>query len=170
MKIDQAQVMNERFLAAYEAHADSIYRFGVLKLPDKDAALDMVQDVFMRYWDVLRKNASIGNERAFLFTIARNLIVDRYRAKRTLSLDRMHEDDGFELPDLKLPDPARTAEGERAFRLISKLSPMYQEVLVLRYVEGLEPQDIAKICGESANTVTVRLHRGIKKLRELMHD
>ncbi|HUY62787.1 MAG TPA: RNA polymerase sigma factor [Candidatus Paceibacterota bacterium] len=170
MKKDHGQGMDERFLSAYESHADSVYRFGLLKLSDKDAALDLVQDVFMRYWDVLRKDARATHERAFLFTIARNLVIDRYRAKRTVSLDRLREEDGFEPPETGLPDPERAAEGKRAFGLIGRLPDAYREALILRYVEGFEPRDIAALLGESADAVTVRLHRGIKKLRELMHE
>jgi len=42
-------------------------------------------------------------------------------------------------------------------------------VLLLKYVEGLEPKDIASILGESANTVSVRLHRAITKLQTRLH-
>jgi RNA polymerase sigma factor (sigma-70 family) len=51
---------------------------------------------------------------------------------------------------------------------MNELDPMYREVLLLRYTEDLPPRDIARITGLTENVVSVRIHRGIKALREHM--
>jgi len=51
---------------------------------------------------------------------------------------------------------------------LQKLPDAYREALSLRYIEGLSPQEIGKIVGESENAVSVRIHRGLKKLKELL--
>lgn len=170
MERDQHKAMNERFLATYDLYADGLYRFGLFRLSDKEAALDLVQDTFMRFWDLLTKETAIENERALLYTMARRLVIDRYRARRTVSLDNMVEETGFEPADEISASPERLAEQREVTALITKLPYAYQEAVLLRYVEGLEPRDIAQVLGESPNAVTVRLHRGVDKLKELMHE
>ena len=161
--------MDEHFSNMYDLHGDGIYRFCLMKLSDPEAARDTVQECFMRFWDTLRKGTSVGNDRALLFTIARRLVIDRYRVKgRTTSLDALSESFGFDPPDLAL-GAENEAEGARALTLIARLPEPYRDVLELRFVEGLEPREIAEIIGENANAVTVRIHRGIAKLREILH-
>ena len=155
------------FNEAYELYADGLYRYGTVKLSDAEAARDVVQDTFMRYWDMLRRGTVIREERAVLFTIARRLIIDRYRARKKTSLDALRED-GFEPPDPKAQSPERFAEGNHALLALSKLPDEYQDVLTLRFVEGLAPREIAIVLGESSNAVTVRIHRGLAKLRILL--
>ena len=162
--------MNERFLAAYDTHADGLFRFVSFKLSDREMALDLVQETFTRLWDTMRSGTVVENEKAFLFTIARRLVIDRYRARRASSLDALQEEYGFDPIDEIESPPERLAEQKEAVALIRKLPETYQEVLLLRYVEGLEPRDIARVVGDSANAVTVRLHRGLEKLRTLMHE
>ena len=49
------------------------------------------------------------------------------------------------------------------------MDTMDRDVLVLRYVEGLDPKDIADILEETANVISVRLHRATKRLQQLLH-
>jgi RNA polymerase sigma-70 factor (ECF subfamily) len=62
-----------------------------------------------------------------------------------------------------------SAEAARAIRLAARLAPDQREALILRYVDGMPPRDIAPIVGESENAVSVRIHRGLQKLREMMN-
>ena len=52
--------------------------------------------------------------------------------------------------------------------MLHKVQKDYREVLIMRYIDGLTPADIAAILGESPNAISVRLHRGIKQLHALM--
>ena len=54
-------------------------------------------------------------------------------------------------------------------RVISSLDETTRDALLLRYVEGMSPSDIAEITGETANAISVRLNRGIKKVQEHLH-
>ena len=51
---------------------------------------------------------------------------------------------------------------------LQELPDAYREVLSLRYVDGLSPSEIGGIVGESENAVSVRIHRGLKKLKEML--
>jgi DNA-directed RNA polymerase specialized sigma24 family protein len=59
-------------------------------------------------------------------------------------------------------------DSEQFLKILQELDEPTRLCLTLRYVEDLEPREIAEITGESANTVSVRIHRGIKKLKILM--
>jgi RNA polymerase sigma factor (sigma-70 family) len=58
---------------------------------------------------------------------------------------------------------------DEALRAVGALDDPSREALLMRYVEGLSPKEIAELTGESANAVSVRLNRAIKKVRTLLH-
>ena len=88
--MDQEQA-KAYFLSIYEKHADEIFRFCFMKVSNKEKAEDLTQDAFMRYWHSLRTGEPIRNDRAFLYTLARNLVIDWYRKKKESSLDVIQE-------------------------------------------------------------------------------
>jgi len=59
-------------------------------------------------------------------------------------------------------------DGKQAFALVATLPDVYREVLVLRFVDGLGPKEISALVEESENVVSVRIHRGLKILRDLI--
>ena len=85
-----AQQLEQQFLDAYDAYADAIFRFVILRLRDRDAAKDLLQDVFVRTWDYLRAGKEVREMRPFLYQVARNLIIDNLRKSHgTVSLDQL---------------------------------------------------------------------------------
>ena len=72
--------------------------------------------------------------------------------------------------ELEAPDPYEEFEQEYDLRrLFSKCPPGVREVLELRYIEGLDPEQIAERLGITRNAVDQRLHRGTKMLREYLN-
>ena len=165
--MDQEE-MKEQFLAAYDQYADSIFRFCQLKVSVRATAEDISQEVFTRYWQQLRLGKDIQNERALLYSIARNLIIDWYRKRKEQSLDVLSEA-GFEFASDDHHPTLVQSEVREVIQVISSLDETTREALTLRFVEGLSPKDIAEITGETANTISVRLNRGIKKVQEHLH-
>ena len=165
--MDQESIKTQ-FLSAYDAYSDALYRFCVLKVSSKEVAQDLTQEAFMRYWQSLRKGDSLQNERAFLYAVARNLVIDWYRKKKEASLDVL-TDAGIEFKGAGPESITDSAEAREVLEVIEELDDADREVLLLRYVEGLSPSDIADVLGESANTISVRVHRAVKKVQERMH-
>jgi RNA polymerase sigma-70 factor (ECF subfamily) len=160
--------MKEQFLAVYDQYGDAIFRFCQLKVSIRATAEDISQEVFMRYWQQLRLGKEIGNERALLYSIARNLIIDWYRKHKEQSLDVLTEA-GFEFAGADHIATVTASEVREVIGVISALDEPTREALTLRFVEGLSPKDIAEITGESANAISVRLNRGIKKVQDHLH-
>lgn len=157
----------KQLIQAYDAYADAIFRHCYIRVSNREKAKDITQDTFMRTWEYIVKGNDIKNIHAFLFRVANNLIIDTYRKKKDLSLDELREQ-GF---DPGVDDSKKTADAIDARSVIitiDKLDEKYKEVVLLRFVDEFSPKEIAKIVGESENTVSVRIHRGIAELRKII--
>lgn len=164
---------DEAFVAAFRLHADGLFRYAFLRLRSRDRATDLVQDTFMKVWDYLRAGGTVREYKAFLYRTLRNLLIDEYRKKRAESLDAMTDERRAHL-DAELAESAYvsleesldTEDAKQKVRgALVSLAPDYQEVLTLRYIEGFSPKEIARMIGVTENVVSVRITRGVQKLR-----
>ncbi len=166
----RANTLQDRFAALYSKEADAVFRFCFLRTSDREVALDLAQETFMRFWSALQRGEVIY-ERALLFTIARNQIIDWYRKKKTTSLDALAEEDLQEAdppePNTNRADLETGAEARFLLEKIRLLNPSYRQVIYLRFVEGLGPKEIAQIIGDSVGSISVRINRGLKQLKQL---
>ncbi|MDO8561426.1 MAG: RNA polymerase sigma factor [bacterium] len=170
----EPEILENQFIELYNGESSSIYRFCLLRTSDKEVAVDIMQDTFMRAWDSVSKVGhgweEIRNKRAFLFAIARNCIIDWYRKKKSLSLESLAEESGMEIETFMDTVPREKLEMEHEAKFlmekIAGIDSIYQQAVYFRFVEGLGPKEIAEILGESENVVSVRINRGIKQLRK----
>lgn len=157
----------EQFLRAYDEYADVIFRHCYFRISSRERAKDLMQETFIRAWEYVAKKGEVRNMRAFLYRIANNLVVDEYRKKKTLSLDELKEK-GFD-PSIEEEGKIHSLiEAKDALYMLDKIEGPYREVLIMRYIDDLSPKEIAAVLGESENAVSVRIHRGLKKIRTLM--
>lgn len=159
------------FQALYDAEADAIFRFILIRVSDREQALDLVQETFARLWQSLIAGKEMTNARSFLFTIAHNLIIDWYRKKKSVSLDALSDPEtgeSYEPPQEGASSKIElSAEGRFLIEAISKLPPSYREPIHLRFVEDMSPPEIGKALGISANAASVRITRGLEELRKI---
>jgi len=153
------------FLETYDSYSTDIYRFCLLKVSRKEVAEDITQEVFMRFWQALREGTEMRNARALLYTMARNLVIDWYRKKKESSLDSLKEQ-GVDFANEDFKRISEYAEHQEVLRVINTLDESSREALLLRFVDGLSPQDIAAITNETPNAISVRINRAIKKVQE----
>lgn len=162
----------ESFISLYQKEADSVYRFCLMRVSDTETAIDLSQEAFLKFWDYLSNGEKIRNEKAFLFRIARNLVIDHYRKKKSISLEGLTANvDGdenlpFQIEDTTV-DILFETEAKVLLEKLKEIQPMYQEVIYLRFVEGLKPKEIAETLGQSANAVSVRLTRALEELKNV---
>ncbi len=157
------------FLAAYDEHADALFRHCLIRIRDREIAKDLVQETFSRAWTYLAQGKTIDYMRAFLYRVANNLIVDTVRRKRSSSLDALIEDDGFEPKDETAKDPAEVPQTREAVALLKSLDDIYRVAITMRFIDEMTPKEIARELGVSENVVSVRIHRGIDRLSKLMN-
>lgn len=155
---------------AYEAHADAIFRHCYFRLFNRERALDAMQQTFTKTWEYLVKGGEIENIRAFLYTTATHVIIDEVRKKREMvSLDGL-EEKGWEPSVDEQSHVEDHIDGGKIRACLQQLEPSYRDALVMRYVDDLAPKEISKILGETQNVISVRINRGMKKLRNLLPE
>ena len=163
-----------KFMRAYDAYADALFRHCYFRLYDRDEAKDAVQETFLKAWKYVMQN-DVKNIRALLYKIAGNIIIDKFRKKKALSLDELHEN-GFEPKDDNNEKIMLNAEAKNFIKMINGLDGHEREVLIMRFVDGFGPEEIADIItkkgGEkiSANLISVRINRAIGKLQNFIRQ
>lgn len=158
---------HQQFLELYDAHADAIFRHCYFKVSDRELALDMAQQTFMQLWVYMKGDKPIEKPKSLLYRIAGNLAIDWYRKKKSESLENLM-DSGYEPSDGKNGTIEMNAEIENILGKASGLSKDDQNLIIWRFVEDLSPKEIAEILDERENTVSVRIHRAIEQLKDLM--
>jgi len=157
-----------RWEELYRSSRDDLYAYVATLLRDPAAAEDVTALSFERAYRRRRSfNARRGNERAWLFGIARNAALDELRRRRR------HAALGVEPEDLEAPDPAD--EADVALRrttvraALAELSPRERELIALKFHAGLSNAEVAEVIGVSASNAGTLLHRTMEKLREACH-
>jgi RNA polymerase sigma-70 factor (ECF subfamily) len=134
-------------------------------LRDAEAAEDLLQEVWLDVFRGAARLADTGAFRAWIYRISRN------RAFRVLRKRRVEYQP---IEDLELPDPSAEVspfEAENAACVhagLDVLAPAHREVLVLRYIEEMSYEEIARVTGCQVGTVRSRLHYGRHALREVL--
>ena len=160
-------------IAQYEHR---LYRYLVYLTGNAETARDLFQEVWLRVLARGHQYDGVTRFEAWLFSIARHLVIDLQRRKQMASLDDMLEpDDGGRRWEPSAPDAAsplaQFAGRERSERLstaVAELLPVYREVLLLRFQEELSLEEIAGVIRAPLSTVKSRLYRGLSAARELL--
>lgn len=168
------QTHEERFLKAFDEYADVLFRHAVYRLSDRERAIEIAQDTFTKAWGYVRAGHEVEAYKPFLYKVINNLIIDEYRKRKELSLDALLAEEGVdegsfaELHGGSIEELAFSLDADKAHALISTLPHQYREVITLRYVDGLGPKEISELIEESENVVSVRIHRALKLLKEMI--
>lgn len=169
---DKVNDHETRFLEAFDEYNDALFRHAFIRVSNREKAIDLVHDAFTKVWSYIRDGYEIDSFRPFLYKVLNNLIIDEYRKRKESSLDAMLELDGVdegsfdELTESTVEVLAATIDGKKAFELLEELPDQYREVIVLRFVDQLGPKEISELIEESENIISVRIHRGLKLLRQ----
>ncbi len=155
-----------------ETYQHRLMRYLMFLTSKREVAEDLFQEVWIR---VLRRGAQYNGKARFdtwIFTIARNLVIDLSRKRTMASLDEMREggedERPFEIAE-ESPSPLDQYEfKENAAELaqvLQGLEPSYREVLTLRFHEEMSLDQIATLTRAPLSTVKSRLYRGLAALK-----
>lgn len=162
--------MDPKSLAAvYDRYSPAIYAYAMRLLGDDSLAEDCVSETFSRLIKALQHGQGpVEYLKAYLYRIAHNWITDYYRRQPPPAeeLDEFVEDEN--------PGPAHQAENrmtaEKTRRALRLLSPEQREVVMMRYYEGLELEEIAAAMGKTLGATKALQHRGLTVLRKLFSE
>ena len=167
----------DALVARYQRQATAV-AFRLLN--DRDDAMEVVQDAFLKAFDKLGTLLRPGRFGPWLLRITNNLSLNRRRRRalrRAASLEAMGETDdgrGYELPDLHAVDGESAASAEDVRRLIARgldeLPTMQRQALVLFSVQKMPQKKVAEILGCSVEAVKWHVFTARKKLKERLKD
>jgi RNA polymerase sigma-70 factor, ECF subfamily len=152
-----------------------LLRYLLYLTSNREQAEDLFQEVWMR---VLVRGAQFNGKARFdtwLFTVARNLVIDLRRKRTMSSLDEMFETSGDDDRPIGLeiaaegPSPfdqcSSWEDRDRLAVALLQMEPLYREVLVLRFHEDLSLEEIANVTRAPLSTVKSRLYRGLASMK-----
>lgn len=157
----------EQFMKAYDELSDAIFRHCYFRIGDHERAKDLMQDTFTKSWQYIIAGTEVKNLKAFLYRVANNLIIDEYRKKKELSLDGLMAE-GFDQGFDNRGKFENELDAKSVMKVVNMLDEKYREVVLMRYIDDLSPKEIAGIIGDSENNVSVKVHRGLKQLKEIL--
>jgi len=163
----------EAFTKAYDDNVSDIYRFVYYKIGSDEEAKDITSAIFLKTWNHIQNNTleSAKTLRALLYKVSRSTIIDYYRAQgktRVVSLedDKNPVDIAIEADEDARIDIKRDIEIVRA--KLPLLKEEYKEIIVMRFINELELDEIADITGKTRGNIRVLTHRALKALKDLL--
>ncbi|HYM49150.1 MAG TPA: sigma-70 family RNA polymerase sigma factor [Candidatus Limnocylindrales bacterium] len=170
--IRRARALDPGALAEiYERHLDGIYRYIYARIGHQADAEDLTEQVFLKMVDAIPGYRSRGVPfSSWLYRIAHNLVVDRYRrsGRTTLQLTEAVEDRG------PYADPEGRFEfGQDRSRLldaIRQLTPDQQQVIAMRFIDNLDVQDVAHLLRRRPGAIHALQYRALNSLQRILRS
>lgn len=155
--------MTEEFTEVYLKYSDKIFRFLYWHCQDIQKAEDLTSEVFFR---AFKKWQEFKDEypQAWLYRIARNLLIDSYRSKRSLS--SLEEALEISIDEDLIENLEKNEEVQKLKLALGKLPENLRQVIILRFFEDLSSAEVGSILGIAEGNVRVLQYRGLQKLKE----
>lgn len=165
------------FARLYDRNYRAIQRFFFSLSRDVTVSYDLCQETFVRIWRARHRYAATGTFKAYLYTFARHIWLEqcrRVRKERMLGLASHIEDyfDSLAAPSSGEPDGLAVRAESRASieAALDELPEEQRLAFTLRYMQGLSPEEIARVMDCPVNTVRSRKLAALRKLRELLQS
>lgn len=161
----------EVFGEFYDLYVKKIYRFIYFKVSSHEEAEDLTAETFLKIWQYIFTNKRIDNLNAFTYQVARNLVIDFYRARSQQRLIKDPEDILEKLvdPEMRVDQKIElTSDFVELEKYLRQLKDEYREIIILKYIDELTVPEIAKILNKSRGNVRVLIHRALNALKSLI--
>src|SRR5881296_1073221 len=158
-----------------EQYQYRLFRYLIYVTGNKERAEDFFQDTWIRVLERGHQYDGKSKFEAWLFAIARHLVIDWQRSKKVQSLDTLtdpQQEHPLQLANEKDPSPLHRVLNqeteENVQSSLQKIPAIYREVLVLRFQEELQIEEMAGVLSIPLSTVKSRLYRGLEALRGVL--
>lgn len=154
----------EQFVVLYDLYIDKIYRFLFFRVHHKELAEDLTSQTFLQAYDKIHQyNADKGAFGAWLYRVARNLMIDEMRRKKPTD----NIDNHYDLQDKTNieADTDRELTSEAVQKFLGTLPEDARELITLRLWDELSYAEIAVLTGKSEGALKMQFSRLIKELR-----
>ncbi|CUT01678.1 RNA polymerase sigma factor [Candidatus Chrysopegis kryptomonas] len=152
------------FEEIYEKYKNQLYRFCFRMISDKETALDIVQDVFLKLYENINSIEPNSSLSALLFKMARNKCLNFIRDKKEkIDTEQIEINSNFEIEkEFEIKETK-----ERLMKVLDLIGDEYREILILREWNGLSYADIAEVLNTTIPAVKSKLFKARKKLTEI---
>ena len=162
--MSETSAKKQWFQTALREHQGPLIRFTKRITWNEEEAMDVVQESFLKLWNQPYPEA-ISWIPPWLFRVCRNHALDLKRKNK----NREFWDDETNLPTTLL-GPEESLQNRQELKALATLKMQSQEVLFLKFAEGLSYQEIAEVTGLSASHVGVLIHQAMKTLRTMKKE
>lgn len=151
----------------YRDYFPKISRFVSFRVSHKETAEDLVAEIFVKAWESLQGSSEVSSFPKWLFTIARNRVIDHYRTKRPVA-DLFELENFLEYEDNIVNTIDSNIASRQFLEVLGELPPDQQQVIRLKFLEDLQNEEIAAIIEKTPGTIRVIQHRAIVALKKLL--
>ncbi len=148
----------------YGVYLDRIYRYVFYQVKDKMTAEDVTEEVFLKAWKAIK--SCRGKERTFsswLYRIAHNNVIDIFRSQQKKWTVDMETVADLNQPSVEIETEL---DHQEILNSLTDLPPNQRQVIILKFIEGLDNFEIERIIGKSQGAIRVLQTRALAKLRE----
>lgn len=173
--VKRAQKEPEAFSELYELNYSKIFGYVLKRVANLEVAQDITSEIFFKSFKNIKKfkwkNISFSS---WLYRIASNEIANYFRKNkyRPVSFEKISEPISLSNPIEDIIEAEEKLKEHKDFleiqKKLSKLPDIYQEVIVLKFLEKKKIKEICEILGKKEGTIKSLLHRGLEKLRQLV--
>ena len=160
----------EAFGEFYERMLDRMFRYLFYRTGHLQDAEDLTEEVFLKAWEALQRSREVPDHpEAWLYRIAHNTVIDHYRTrKRHTSLEELQPPPPTTETDTPEEIALATERLQSLMDKLHRLPPIYQQVLICRFIQGLSHKEVARVLGTNENHARILQYRALKRLREEM--
>ena len=153
-----------------DQHGGLIWALSRRMSPTPSDAEDATQEIFLTLWkNASRFDPTRGSEAVFIATLARRLLINRYRQRRRRPTEvSVDESESLQWAATGITSET-SAEAQQASAALSLLRPEQQRIITLAVVHGLSQSEIAAQIGMPLGTVKTLMRRGLLRVREMLH-
>ncbi|NLG95798.1 MAG: RNA polymerase sigma factor [Chloroflexi bacterium] len=163
---------NAAFGEIYSRYLDAIYRFIFYRVGDNQDAEDLTETVFIKAWQALPDYKDVGLKfSSWLYRIAQNTIIDFHRKRATDALSPLNTviDDEQALSDDPQIPISQVEDASALAQAIKKLTDEQQQIIILRFIEGLSHAEIACIMDRSEGACRMLQNRALVALQQQLN-
>ncbi|MBU8892923.1 MAG: sigma-70 family RNA polymerase sigma factor [Bacteroidales bacterium] len=137
-------------------------------MQDLDDSKDIVQDIYIKLWNMRDDLDKYNSVEALAMRMTRNLCLDKIKLKKTIPLNGIIREEASDDNLIKEKEKAMNLAALRAKSAIERLDEPQKTIMQLRDIEGYDYDEIAQILNMNVNTIRVSLSRARKKVREYL--
>jgi RNA polymerase sigma-70 factor (ECF subfamily) len=157
------------FIQVYKKYRPSIFNYIFYRVGDSDLADDLTSDVFVRLVDKYDEEARQGRPIApWLYTIARNLIIDHQRRNRRIGWQPLNEQTAADETSNPLKQTETRLTQECLIAALDKLTEDQRHVILLKFIEKRTNKEIGDLLGKPEGAIKSLQHRALAGLRRVL--